>query len=108
MGKITLTVSMLGLGKFPSDSNKDIFTPEIFENGGNMCRFCFGEHDTNTNPLLSICKCNGTLKYIHYNCIRKWLKYQMAIITEKEVTSYHWKSFECELCKTCYPSICNF
>ena len=30
-----------------------------------ICRVCLSESSTKDNPLISLCKCNGSLKYIH-------------------------------------------
>ena len=38
------------------------------------CRICLGdEEDSIKNPLISPCKCLGSLKYIHIDCLKKWL-----------------------------------
>ena len=36
------------------------------------CRICFEKKTTNSNPMLSPCKCNGTIKYVHERCLEKW------------------------------------
>lgn len=38
-----------------------------------LCRICFAENNTSENPLISVCKCAGSLKYIHLECLRTWL-----------------------------------
>jgi E3 ubiquitin-protein ligase DOA10 len=61
------------------------------------------------NPLLNSCECDGSVRYVHYECLKHWLNQKMEKIekeTEKcKVISYHWKSFECELCKHAYPYV---
>lgn len=44
------------------------------------CRFCF----ESSEPLISPCLCNGTLKYVHKKCLENWIQ-----------TSGH---FECNVC----------
>jgi len=36
-----------------------------------ICRICLSEEgdDAVANPLFSPCKCAGTMKYIHLNCL---------------------------------------
>jgi len=60
---------------------------------------------TNTleNPLLSLCKCTGTLKYIHLNCIKLWINSKLIKTNIQGIQSYYWKLYECEVCKTQYP-----
>lgn len=38
-----------------------------------LCRFCWGSEISLANPLLSSCKCNGGIRYIHYVCLKEWL-----------------------------------
>ena len=33
------------------------------------CRFCFQK---DLKPMLSPCRCNGTIKYVHKSCLTKW------------------------------------
>jgi len=67
-----------------------------------MCRICFSELETELNPLISPCKCSGSLKHIHINCLRTWLSRKENVLTSNAVISYSWKAFHCELCKTEY------
>ncbi len=64
-----------------------------------MCRFCWIDTETDDNPKVKACKCAGSVKYIHFNCLKQWLQSKM---TKKETENHHtlsWKQFECELCK---------
>lgn len=39
-----------------------------------VCRICLSEDETEqNNPLLSICKCAGSMSMIHVRCINDWL-----------------------------------
>lgn len=40
----------------------------------NTCRICFGEEtdDDELGRLFSPCKCKGTMKYVHVNCLEQW------------------------------------
>lgn len=71
-----------------------------------QCRFCWCTEETDDNPLILACKCAGTVGYIHYACLKNWLKTQRHVKEYGEnVTSYYWKKFECEICKQSYPYI---
>jgi E3 ubiquitin-protein ligase DOA10 len=35
-----------------------------------LCRICFIQTDT---PLFHPCKCNGTMKFVHENCLMNWI-----------------------------------
>ncbi len=69
------------------------------------CRICFSATSTDKNPLLSVCKCMGTMKFIHFECLKSWLNLKLAFKQSPQVNSYYWKTFECEICKSVYP--CN-
>ena len=45
------------------------------------------------------------MRYIHYECLKYWLKQKMAKKEEKNLVSYTWKQFECEICKKPYPYV---
>ena len=66
------------------------------------CRICFGSDSTEENPKLKICNCHD---YIHYNCIKQFLKNRITISENSQgtVTSYHCNKFNCEVCEEPYP-----
>ena len=73
-----------------------------------ICRICYGEEDPNedtTNPLVQPCKCSGSLKYIHLNCLKQWLSTKSCLKVEKNVnySLFLIKRVECELCREKFP-----
>ena len=69
----------------------------------NLCRFCLCEDNEDTNPLIAPCKCKGTMKYIHIDCLKNWLKSKVVTKTTPHMISYSFKQLECELCLTPVP-----
>ena len=69
------------------------------------CRICLSETPEPGDPFFSPCHCTGTMKYIHIKCLQQWLKSKLHIKQANNSTSVYWKTLECELCKTPYPSI---
>jgi E3 ubiquitin-protein ligase DOA10 len=63
------------------------------------------EDDMLKNPLISPCKCDGTMKFIHMDCLREWLNSKSSSKESNPpgVKTYCWKVLECELCKTRFP-----
>ncbi|CAK7266130.1 hypothetical protein SEPCBS119000_001865 [Sporothrix epigloea] len=51
------------------------------------CRICRGEATTQ-EPLFYPCKCSGSIKYVHQDCLLEWLS--------------HSQKKHCELCKTSF------
>ena len=70
-----------------------------------QCKVCWDNTSTAANPLLNSCVCDGSVKYIHYECLKYWLKQKMAKKEEENLISYTWKQFECEICKKPYPYV---
>jgi RING-variant domain len=45
---------------------------EVFPELELICRICF-EVEVKNNRVISPCKCSGSCKYVHKNCLREWL-----------------------------------
>jgi E3 ubiquitin-protein ligase DOA10 len=39
-----------------------------------QCRVCLDEASSKINPLLSVCSCAGSAKFIHFECLKTWLE----------------------------------
>ena len=46
-------------------------TAEIGTEKDIICRVCLSEHISQDNPLVSVCKCSGTMRYIHIECLQQ-------------------------------------
>ena len=68
------------------------------------CRICFSGEISNGNPLISPCECIGSIKYIHVECIRHWLRSKLQTKTTATTVSYYWNDMVCELCRTSLPA----
>ena len=78
------------------------------------CRVCYGTEFSIENPLISPCICKGSMKYIHYQCLKNWLKSKIEIdlninpeIEEEVGLTYCTKDLICELCKNKFPDYIN-
>jgi len=67
------------------------------------CRVCYLVNSDEENPLISPCNCKGTMKYIHYKCLKHCIDSNLT----KKMDDYHkyyiWKNYSCEICKEDYP-----
>ena len=71
-----------------------------------VCWICLSEDTPNENdddPLISPCKCDGTMKYIHFNCLKSWLESKQDSKVSEYAYSYYWKELQCELCMDIFP-----
>lgn len=62
------------------------------------CRVCFGRDGGENNPLLSLCRCSGSVKSIHYQCLRKWVSTRSKHISRGSYEYYEY-NLSCDLCK---------
>ena len=88
----------LGIGKMNQD---EVNEPSIDDKMSTnfMCRICFSDENEKDDPLISPCKCSGSMQYVHLKCLRQWLSRNENKKIMPHVTSYTWKAFHCELCK---------
>ena len=70
----------------------------------NICRICFSDVESDSDPLISPCRCSGSGKLVHYKCLRRWITRDENVRSTEYVRSYSWKAFHCELCKSEYAS----
>ena len=116
--RINSSNELFVLKKF-SLKNKKIKAPKDFflkkpiklPNNKPTCRICYGDDYNDENPLICPCVCKGSMKYIHYICLKNWLNAKIEEElsedeTEKdnmECITYNRNGICCELCKTKYP-----
>jgi hypothetical protein len=86
------------INKLQSIYNKDKPIKKPSNTYTNICRICLG--DGTEDILVSVCKCMGSVKYIHLACLRRWLISKIHLKTFNHLTVYSYKSLECELCKS--------
>ena len=68
------------------------------------CRICLSDdYDDNNNPLINPCKCSGTMKYLHLECLRQLVKSKVQTTVNERVTVLTFKTLECDICKSPFP-----
>ena len=72
------------------------------------CRLCYQEESTVFDPLLCPCKCKGSMKYIHFSCLKKSIMQKIQIRNEKSFDLYFFKSYNCEICLETYPKYIKY
>ena len=78
-----------------------------------VCRICYGKDTNIENPLICPCTCKGSMKYIHYQCLKNWLNSKIEnessldSETEEVGITYCCKDLSCELCKSKLPDYIN-
>ena len=69
------------------------------------CKICLSGGDEIDNPLVNLCRCSGSMRYVHFICLKMWMNTKLSNKEndKKTVLSFNMKSFNCEICKTPYP-----
>lgn len=65
------------------------------------CRICFIE-DLDDDPLISVCKCSGSIQYIHVNCLHSWILSKLTPGDDNPALRFL-KTIHCELCREKLP-----
>ena len=68
------------------------------------CKICLMDGFTEENPMITPCTCKGTMRFIHLECLQRWLNSKITTRERGNSRSYSWKALECSLCKTPFPS----
>ena len=99
--------------RFKTEKNEiDTNQPQEKKQKGKICSICFSEEDDPIkNPLICPCTCKGSMKYIHYDCLKNWLNlkiesdlgYDRNSDTDQPTITYNTKDISCELCKEKLP-----
>lgn len=90
--KLDLSLDSLGTNEFEEEVVEidcGVVDPSLDKDI--QCKVCWDNSSTCENPLLNSCQCDGSVRYIHYNCLKHWLKQKMAKKEEKNLISYTWK-----------------
>lgn len=56
-----------------------------------MCRVCWSETETEDNPKVSPCKCDGSVKWIHFKCLKVWMENKMQTKSSDCHHTISWK-----------------
>ena len=89
--------------------NLDLY--QRIEKKNKVCRICYiQEEDEDNNPLVQPCNCDGSLKYIHLQCLSQWIYTHSCEKLEinNKCSIYLIKPVVCELCKTKFPDYIKF
>ena len=62
-----------GLAQSQSEDNK-LISENSAESSSDICKFCWLTESTESNPRFAACNCAGSMKYIHFECLKNWLR----------------------------------
>ncbi len=77
-----------------NNTNNNNITNEIDSNEEHdiiVCKICY-EPETEEKPIIKPCQCQGSMKYIHLECLKKW-------VGDKDIKK---EKPRCEICKYIY------
>ena len=109
IGKYTLIIHIIKLeNNLQMDKNiynfNCIYKENFIEN--NKCRICYSNENSDNNPLINVCKCEGSIKFVHFNCLKLWMKEKInidIIYIKPNFLRFNINNFYCEICKHNFP-----
>ena len=48
---------------------------------------------------MSCCMCDGTVKFTHFQCLKRWVRSKVQIRASDCSLTYHWRALSCDICK---------
>lgn len=70
-----------------------------------QCRICLMEGPSEDDPLIQPCECTGSIKYVHANCLARWIDGRLGFNGGKTFKpAFFFRPVACELCHSSYPS----
>ena len=67
--------------------------PSQVSSNAPFCKICYEKDETSENKLIDPCICQGSMRYVHQDCLKTW------IINQEKVNP---ENAKCEICKTAY------
>ena len=67
------------------------------------CRLCYQTESSISDPLISPCKCSGSMKYIHLSCLKNSIKLKYHKKSEAYYDIFLFQNYSCEICLSMYP-----
>ena len=67
------------------------------------CRICYIQDNTDTNPLITPCKCSGSMGFIHIECLRQCVTSHVNVKETVYSKFVYCSDIHCEICKMEYP-----
>ena len=74
------------------DTDVDDKSDDNGESRRPQCYICY-EHGCKEDPLLNLCQCTGSVKFVHMNCLQRWMQPEGS----SSVNTH------CPICKARYP-----
>lgn len=91
----------------PSSPKLRIIEEASKEQERGECRICAGSESAPDNPLISPCKCAGTIKLVHIKCMQTWHQSKTSRECTANSALYTIHKLQCELCNTTLPLALN-
>ena len=89
------------------------FSSKLSDNTENekFCRICFQKglgpksmnRDSDIDPLISVCKCADSMKYVHLSCLKNKINLNIYKKHYKYYDIYLFQNYNCEICLSTYP-----
>ena len=93
------------------ESNQNIMVNyqgiKLTNNSKKQCRICLRSNNTQSNPILNLCKCQGTMGDLHLECLKHWFKNKLTTRIYAYLIVHFYKDLKCEICQSPIPESIN-
>ena len=69
-------------------TGESLWSTTLQDGEGSCCRVCHGEAEE-TRPLFHPCRCDGSIKFVHQDCLQTWLKVSKQLRPKCELCGEH-------------------
>lgn len=74
-------------------SKRSISDQDTIKSKTSICKICLSEEEDPINdPLITPCKCDGTMRYLHINCLKEWIKSKCRSAESENCKTYVWEN----------------
>ena len=84
-------------------SSNSLFLSKDEINEHYSCKICLENNNSQDNPLLDLCKCQGSVKYIHLFCLKSCFRTLITVKKFDNFKVYSCKKMRCTVCKEEMP-----
>ena len=103
--KLNKPISQKKIKNNSDSTTSSIKKLKIKKKNKKICRICYCSKNKKENPLIYPCKCDGSMKYIHYKCLKNWINSKIFEENSKDdsIITYNEQILKCELCQENFP-----
>ena len=110
--QINNNINILNIKESNNNLENSLFTSSQSISNKIYCKICYGTSNTLEDPLFNPCKCSGSMKYIHFSCLKHWINSKIESMNDVNAMKYSYsfshENLNCEICSEKYPEYIKY